>query len=226
MGSLHRAVAWHGTAILLLCAIVGMATAAEVSGFRSAKFGDKEAAVRAAAAKDLGIKSEALETSTNAINGVKTLRASMPNFAPLYVPATVSYAFGSTCQCLIEVAIRWQLPESGPGKEEALGGVRALVDKFAKEGWEKDRMVLNRVVGAVKPGVDLTLMLFRGQQGKSAITMLGAPVRASSSADTATTNGAPGGNLSIKLDTIRNVMLIYAANLEKPDVGRTDVQNF
>ncbi len=223
---LHRTAAWRSTAVLLLCAVAGTAMAADVSGFRSAKFGDKEAAVRVAAARDLGVKSEALEASTDAITGVKTIFARMPNFAPLYVPATVAYALGSTCQCLIEVTIRWQLPESGPRKAEALGGATALVDKFVKEGWDKDRMVLNRVVGEVKPGVDQTLMLFRGQQGKAAITMLGGPVRATGSTDGAKAGGASGGNLSIKVDDISTVILVYDADLDKPDVGRADVRNF
>jgi len=222
----HRTVASPVAVVLLLCAAVGAASAANVSGFRSAKFGDKEAAVRTAAAVDLGVKSDALEASSNPITGVKTILAKMPDFAPLYVPATVAYSLGSTCQCLIEVTIRWQIPESDPRRAQALGGATALVDKFVKEGWDKDHMVLNQVVGEAKPDVDLTLMLFRGQQGKSAITMLSGPVRISGPAEAAKADGASGQNMSIKLDGITTVVLVYDADLEKPDVGRADVGNF
>jgi hypothetical protein len=200
--------------------------AAEIKGFRSARFGDDEAAVRAAMAKDLGVQGDAVRVAVDAILGVKTLSAKLDSFAPLNAPAEVAYAFGSSCRCLIQVAIKWQLPEDRVRKADALGGVAALADKFARDGWEKDHSALNRVLGEPKPGAELTLMLFRGEQGKAAITLLGSPVTVSGGETKAGQGGAGQPGLSVNVDAMTTVVLVYDADVGKPDIGRNDVKNF
>lgn len=204
------------------CLVVASAAqAGEVDGFRSARFGQKENEVMAAAAKDLGVKENAFARSKDETLKVSVLTAKLPRFAPLDVPATVNYVFGYKCNCLMQVSVAWDMPDAKnvEARKSAMRGVGALAGKFQAQKWGKDETVVNRLPGEAKEGEESTIIFFRGQNKEGgAITLAGAPVKME--------KGKSSEGLVANIDNLKNVTLIYEKNALEPDIYRVDVSGF
>lgn len=202
-------------------ALAGAAKAAEVEGFRSARFGQKENEVLAIAAKDLGIKENAFSRSKDESLKVSVLSAKLQRFAPLDASASVNYVFGHKCNCLMQVTVSWDLPDvkDVEGRKTAMRGVGALAGKFQSQKWGKDETIVNRLPGEAKEGEESTILFFRGQnKAGGAITLAGAPVKME--------KGKNAEGLVANVDNLKNVTLIYEKNALEPDVYRVDVSGF
>lgn len=217
---MNRKLCLFAAAVLLLS---GAAHAYEVDGFRSARFGQKEADVLEAAAKDLGVKKEAFARKEDSDAGVTILSAKVQKFEPLDLPATVNYALGYKCKCLIQVSIVWSFPdkETEDMRRTALRGVGALAGKFVSEKWGEKETAVNRLPKDVKIGDKSTIIFFRGQNGEGgAITLAGGPVFIEKNKDASKTE--PVANI----DQIKTISLIYEQNATNPDIHRVDVSGF
>ncbi len=215
---------------ILLAGVLGLALAepaqaAEVTGFRSARFGDGEKAVISAASADLGIKAGDLKRTEDPAAKVTTLTAKVKNFAPMNLPASITYVLGYKCKCLTQVGILWDFPEGTTTEQRktALIGINALVNRFMGEAWGKDETITNRVMGDVKEGSENPIVFFRGQnKNGGAITLAGAPVKMTKAAK----DGKKDEALSANIDGIRNISLSYEKDAVNPDVYRVDVTGF
>lgn len=78
-----------------------------VDGFRSAKFGMDEKAVRAAIAKDFATKEDKIQAGENAVERTQILTIEVPNLIPEGGMAQVSYVFGYSSKKLIQVGVTW-----------------------------------------------------------------------------------------------------------------------
>jgi len=99
----------------------GQAAATEphmVTGFRSARFGDKEPAVRAAIAKDFDRSGDAIDVVENPIESTKALKVEVEDLLPGSGTAAVTYILGFRSQALVQVNVVWGPPvdpEADPG---------------------------------------------------------------------------------------------------------------
>ncbi|MFA4994239.1 MAG: hypothetical protein WC521_02925 [Bdellovibrionales bacterium] len=204
--------------------IGSVAQAADVKGFRSARFGASEKAVIDAAVTDLGVKSADIQRAKDSVTKVTTLTTKLKSFAPLNLPALVTYVLGYKCNCLTQVGILWDF--TGATEEQrktAIVGVTALVNRFAGEEWGKDETVMNRVTGDVKEGSTNVVVFFRGQnKDGGAITMAGAPVKMMK----ASKDSKKDDPLSANIDDLKTVSVSYEKDAANPDIFRVDVTGF
>ncbi len=208
-------------ALIGCMALAGAAQASDIDGFRSARFGQKEKEVMAAAVKDLGVKENAFKTTKDEALKVTVLSTKLTKFAPLDVPATINYVMGYQCNCLMQVSVTWDLPEGKDveSRKTAMRGVGALVGKFQSQKWGKDETVVNRLPGEAKEGEESTIIFFRGQnKDGGAITLAGAPVKME--------KGKGSEGLVANIDNIKAITLIYEKDAAKPDIYRVDVSGF
>ncbi|MFA5040410.1 MAG: hypothetical protein WC464_02095 [Bdellovibrionales bacterium] len=201
------------------------AVAADINGFRSARFGATEKAVIEAAVTDLKIKSSDIQRSVDPATKVTALSAKLSSFAPLDLPATVAYVMGYKCNCLTRVVLSWEFPEKATVEQRktAMVGIAALVDRFTSDTWGKEETVTNRVTGEVKEGSSNIIVFFRGQnKNGSAVTLTGAPVKMEKTAKEEKKDNA----LSANIDDLKAVSLIYEKSADNPDIFRIDVTGF
>jgi hypothetical protein len=206
-------------------ALAGSAQAAEVTGFRSAHFGASEKAVIAAASADLGIKPSEIHRAQDPVTKVTALTAKMKTFEPMPLAASVTYVLGYKCNCLTQVGILWDLPVTATTEQRktAMISVGALVDRFMNQGWGKDDVFTNRVIGDVKEGSSNAIVFFRGQnKNGGAITLTGVPVKMVK----AVKDGKKEDAFSANVDEIRNISLSYEKDAANADIYRVDVTGF
>lgn len=144
------------------------AASAEVTGFRSARFGMDEKAVRAAIAEDFDKDDAEIQKSVNNVERTKLLTISVPGLLEDGGTAQVSYIFGYESKTLIQVGASWSKatdPDMTAATLVANGDV--LSDHFAREGFAPDTIITGTVV-------DNGLLLFRGEdaEGRAAILLL------------------------------------------------------
>lgn len=201
------------------------AHAADVSGFRSARFGATESEVMKAIKNDLGVKEANVHRTQDATTRVTVLEVKLKAFTPMNLPATMTYVLGYKCNCLMQVGISWAFPDNASVEQRktAMMGVGALVDRFTKMKWEKDEVVTGRAMGEVKDGSDNALVFFRGQNKKNeAITLIGAPVKMSKNAK----DPKKEDSFAANIDEIKTISLSYEKDVVNPDIYKVDVSGF
>ncbi|MBI1415966.1 MAG: hypothetical protein GC146_01980 [Limimaricola sp.] len=176
------------------------ATPLVIDGFRSAKFGMDEAAVRAAIIADFGVKDADINAGENAVERTKILTVSVPNLLPDGGTAQVSYVLGYTSKALIQIGATWSTktdPAMTPKMLFDNGDV--LRSHFRAEGYQPDSIKLNV---ALPTGV----LMFRGSdsQGHATLLLLQGTY----------TDGADGA----KTLTPTSLDLLYSANPDAPDI--------
>jgi hypothetical protein len=214
------------TGLIIGLTMVGSAQAAEVTGFRSARFGGNEKVTIAAAMSDLEVKAGDILRAQDSVTKVTTLTAKVKNFRPLNVPASVTYVLGYKCNCLTQVSIAWNLPEgiTPEQRKTTMVGVTALSNRFAGENWGKDETIANRVIGDVKEGSENAIIFFRGQNKTGgAVTLAGAPVKM---VKVGAKDGKIDAPLSANIDGLKNISLNYEKDAVNPDIYRVDVTGF
>lgn len=215
--------------ILLLgvvCLWTTSAQAMDVTGFRSAQFGQKEAQVSQAAQKDLKVSADQVKQNVDKAAGVTVLSVELKSFEPLNLPAEVSYVLGNKCNCLTQVIVSWHFPQglNAEKRGEAMQGIAALSGHFAQGAWGKDETITNRVTRQAKAGEENTIIFFRGQNASgSAVTLLASPVKMINPKDEKQANKEA---LAANIDEIAVVSLSYEKDSKNPDVKKLDLSGF
>ena len=83
-----------------------------VDGFRSAKFGDDEEAVRAAIKKDFGLSGDDIKVLTNASLRTRLLSIRVKNLLPDSGDSQIIYTLGYKSKALFHVYVLWGTPVS------------------------------------------------------------------------------------------------------------------
>ncbi len=138
---------------------------AVVDGFRTAKFGMDEAAVRKAAEKDFG--KAAITVEANPLEKTKVLTLEASDLVPGTGKGRVSYIFGYSSQKLTQVTVVWVGTAANEAENNRLRGIAsALQTYFTQAGYVKDSILLE---GSLQDG---TQVGFRGWDEKERQTLL------------------------------------------------------
>lgn len=184
--------------------------AAEINGFRSARFGDNEAATKAAIVKDLRVSDSAIKTQTDEQSGVSVLTVELSAFEPMDLPAKITYTLGYKCKCLMQVAINWDASKISADPAKFLNRLGVLNSYLQRQGWEEKQVMTNKLLGEPKDGKDGVVLFFRGEtKNQSAVALLGVGVKVSVTKEK---------NTDVNLDNIKSVLLVYDRNVQSPDV--------
>ena len=187
---------------------VAPAEALEVNGFRSAKFGMNENDVRAAIAKDLGVKPDAIRAETNASEQTRVLLVKAPDVLPGGGVAEVSYVFGYKSKTLIQVGATWsKATDEKMTPDQLFSNSTVLRAHFVAAGYKPETIATNMPIAG-------GILMFRGSDAKDRTTML-----------------ILQGTLA-KDDKEQNVLtptglvLFYVADAKAPDVYRLTPGSF
>ncbi|HTU55873.1 MAG TPA: hypothetical protein VMF62_18065 [Acetobacteraceae bacterium] len=175
---------------------------ARIAGFRSARFGMSESAVRAAIAADFRLSGTAVQAGENPVQRTGLLRIRVAGLIPGGGTAQVDYIFGYRSHTLMEVNILWSAgTDPGLAPAQLVANGAALQAYFQREGFAADRTVRN----AVLP--DGNVLLFRTQDAEGhAVVLILAGKR------------AKGANDQSSRLTPTALTLAYAADPAHPDV--------
>jgi len=145
---------------------VAPATALEVSGFRSAKFGMTEAEVRAAIMKDFNVKPDAIRAETNTSEQTRVLLVKAPEVLPGGGAAEVSYVFGYKSKTLIQVGATWsKATDEKMTPDQLFSNSTVLRTHFISAGYKPDTIATNMPIAG-------GILMFRGSDAKDRTTML------------------------------------------------------
>lgn len=179
-----------------------------IDGFRSAKFGMDEAALRAAITSDFALADDAVAVSSNDVERTKVLTIAVPDLLPGGGTAEVSYVLGYTSRALIQVGIAWKLSEAdGVADATLIANGDVLRSHFLAAGY---------VPASVRSGLvlDNGVLLFRGEDAAGRATIL---LLQGEFADTA--SGTPSL-------TPASLALLYSENPNAPDVFKLGAGQF
>jgi hypothetical protein len=179
-----------------------------VEGFRSAKFGMDEKAVRAAIKADFGIDAKGVRTETNPLEKTTALVVEVPALDP-GGKAQVAYILGYSSAKLIQVNVVWGAPIEPKATAEQLSGAATLLrNYFAQQAFAPDRRVQDQRLQ------DGSLLYFQGRDDKArqvSVMLLGANVVAKEGE---------------KPTPIYSLRLSYIANPQAPDVFQLKAGSF
>ena len=186
-----------------------------VTGFRSARFGMNETAVRQAIAKDLGATGAAIKVEENPQQRTKALVVTVPSLQPGPGSAIVSYIFGHKSQNLIQVNVVWGLEPKAEqsaainqaAAQEIYSAANTLSYYFADYTWRDGGIVRNALIDPT------TLMLFHGEdtsQGAAEIVLGNVAIDVQAEGDKVKKTSKPTGNPYLRVS--------YVSNRTKPDV--------
>lgn len=208
------------TSILMFAftfAAVGVG-AAEIKGFRTAKFGDSESAIKTAIKKDFQIQDSAITTKSDQQTGVTVLEIALPIFEPLDLPAKVTYTMGYKCKCLMQVAINWNASGIATDPAKFLNRLGVLHNYLQRLGWDEKQVMRNKLLGEPKDGQDGAVLFFRGEtSSQAAVSLLGVGVKVAVSKEK---------NADVNLDNIKNIILVYDRSVQNPDVYSIEAGKF
>lgn len=189
------------------------ANAADVDGFRSARFGMNEAQVRQSIARDFKITGKKVTEGRNLAEKTTILVVRVRNLLPGSGLSQVTYTLGYKTKGLIQVDVLFGQPLEKKIKAKELWANAVILQRtLAQKGFDKDQMVVNKPTA--RPGL---ILLFRGVD-KSGRTV------------------ALLGSFSVKkskdpkakpvLESIRSIRLSYILNIKEPDVFRAKKDDF
>lgn len=187
---------------------VAAASQAQVEGFRSARFGMSEAEVRAAIAKDFGIKADAIREQSNPGERTKVLIAKVPDLLPGGGAAEASYVIGYQSKKLIQVSISWSKAiDDKMTPEQLFSNSSVLRSHFMGESFKPDTVATNMPING-------GLLMFRGSDAKDRTVMM-------------ILQGtlAPGED-NQRILTPTTLLLFYIADAKTPDVYRLPPGSF
>jgi hypothetical protein len=132
-----------------------------IDGFRSAKFGQTEAQVRAAIRADFKLADNAIKAATHPLERTRSLSIAVRDLVAHSGDAQVAYVFGFRSKTLIQVNILWNA--SDPASAEiVIGTGNALRDYFVSQ---TTRFVKEQVKTNVQLA-DGRILLFQGADDK------------------------------------------------------------
>jgi hypothetical protein len=181
---------------------VAPASTLEVSGFRSARFGMSETEVRAAIAKDFGVKPDAIRAETNPSEQTRVLLVKAPDVLPGGGGAEVSYVLGYKSKTLIQVGATWsKATDEKMTPEQLFSNSTVLRAHFMAAGYRPDTIASNMPISG-------GILMFRGSDAKDRTTMLilqGTLAKGENDQNVLTPTG---------------LVLFYVADAKTPDVYR------
>jgi len=137
-----------------------------VEGFRSAKFGISEADVRAAIAKDFGLKPDAVRQQENPAELTRSLQVTVPDLLANGGTAEVSYVLGYKSKTLIQVGVVWsKATDTAMTPERLFSNANILRAHFMNEGFRPDTISVNTPVNG-------GLLMFRGSDARDRSVIL------------------------------------------------------
>jgi hypothetical protein len=182
---------------------------AVVDGFRSAKFGMNEAAVKAAITKDFSIKADAISEQPNPAERTTVLEVKVPDLLPGGGIADVSYVFGYESKTLIQVSVSWsKATDDKMTPEQLFSNSSVLRSHFLTEGFKPDSIASNMPIGN-------GLLVFRGSDDKDRTAML-----------ILQGTFAEGQNANQKILTPTTLLLFYVQDAKAPDIYRLPPGSF
>ena len=139
-----------------------------VEGFRTAKFGMDEAAVKRAIAADFSVKESAISKETNPIDRTTVLSITAKDVLPEIAIARVHYILGYSQKKLFQIVLTWGAgtSETQPGNTSVLGGAQELLNYFVGQSFRPE----NRIVNAQTP--DGNTLLFQGTDERGRVVQL------------------------------------------------------
>jgi hypothetical protein len=180
----------------------------QVEGFRSARFGMDEAAVKAAIAKDFNVKGEGVKEQPNAGERTKVLMIKVPDVLPGGGAAEVSYVFGYQSKKLIQVSVSWSKgTDDKMTPEQLFSNSSVLRAHFMGEGFKPDTVASNMPING-------GLLIFRGSDAKDRTAML------------ILQGTLTQGDNNQRVLTPASLLLFYVADAKTPDVYRLPPGSF
>jgi len=172
---------------------------AKIEGFRSARFGMDDAAIRKAILLDFGLHDEQIQVNLHPVEKTTVMSVTVDRLLPDTERAVVSYILGFHSQKLIQVNILW-LQNKPDGLREA---AMTLRNYFAKEQFP---------TGATASDVSLpdgSLLVFRGtdRQGHTVVVNYRMPEQK----DKKEAAAGPGNDAYL-------LRVVYAERVQNPDV--------
>ena len=140
----------------------------EVEGFRSAKFGMDEAAVKHAIAADFGVKESTISKEVNPIDRTTVLSLTVKEVLPDIAVARLHYILGYKEKRLFQIVLTWGAgtSETAANNTSVLGGAQELLNYFLAQPFKPE----NRIVNAQTPNGDA--LLFQGTDEKGRVVQL------------------------------------------------------
>ena len=185
------------------------AQAGQVDGFRSAKFGSDEKAVRAAIKADFGVDAGGIAAEENGLEKTTALIVNLPALEP-GGRAQVAYILGYKTKKLIHVNVIWGAPVDPASTADQLTGAAILLrNYFLQQGFPPERRVQDQRLA------DGSVLFFQGLDDKGrqvTLTMFGVPVPPQKAGD------KPG--------LAQGLRLSYIANAAQPDVFQLKAGSF
>jgi hypothetical protein len=158
---------------LTLPAFAQNASSALVEGFRSAKFGADEKAVRAAIKADFGLDAKAVSAEENPIEKTTALVATVETLEP-GGKAQIAYILGYKSKKLIQVNVVWGAPvDPGITAEKLTGTAVLLRNYFTQQPFAPDRRQQDQRLQ------DGSIVFFQGtdaQDRQVSLHLLGVPL--------------------------------------------------
>jgi hypothetical protein len=177
---------------------IGQMTGAQITGFRSAKFGMTENELKKAILADFPLSKEKIISDIHLTQKTKVFVVQVDNLLPDSGPASITYVLGYQSQTLIHISIVWT------GKEQDLGSSAILLrDYFNGQDFSKDKVVNNMTLA------NGSMLAFRGldKNGRLVQILLTKP-----------DVNPDAKNDKADLQTAVRLELTYASNPEHPDV--------
>ncbi len=181
---------------------------AEITGFRSARFGMNEAEVRNAIQRDFRVKPEAIQSEDNKAEQTHVLQLRVADVLPGGGAADVSYVLGFKSKTLIQVGLSWsKSTDDKMTPEQLFSNANVLRSHFISAGYKPDTISTNMPING---GV----LMFRGSDAQEHTTMLILQGTFSQ------------GENNQKILTPNALLLFYIADAKSPDVYRLPPGSF
>ena len=183
-------------------------SSADVQGFRSARFGMSENDVRAAIARDFGLKGDAVRADVNKTEQTHILSVKVPEVLPGGGTADVSYVFGFKSKTLIQVGLSWSKAiDDKTTPEQLFSNATMLRTHFMSAGYKPDTVATNMPING-------GLLMFRGSDANDRTTLL---ILQGTMAQ---------GENEQRVLTPTGLLLFYIADAKTPDVYRLPPGSF
>jgi hypothetical protein len=140
----------------------------QVEGFRTAKFGMDEAAVKKAMAADFNVKESTISKEVNPIDRTTVLSLTVKDVLPEIAVAKLHYILGYNQKKLFQIVLTWGAgtSETKPDNTSVLGGAQELLNYFLAQSFKPE----NRIINAQTP--EGNALLFQGTDEKGRVVQL------------------------------------------------------
>jgi hypothetical protein len=140
----------------------------QVEGFRAAKFGMDEAAVKRAIAADFSVKEATISKEVNPVDRTTVLSLTVKDVLPDIAVARLHYILGYKDKKLFQVVLTWGAGTSDtkPDNTSVLGGAQQLLNYFLTQSFKPDGRIVNAQTA------DGNALLFQGTDERGRVVQL------------------------------------------------------